>query len=680
MERAIDRFDEDDALDDLSLRGKPKPRGRRAEQEMFDPAVELNDLAGDALYIDKDIGRDQADQIVATAAAKMLVFVQNADSGSSELLDLMLKSQSDYATMIGEQLTGSSDETAWSPAQAECIKASAKTLFETVCRNTKDAVSKDMQTMTLAGKTYTLERQIGEGATSKAFKFIDPSTNEAVVVKKMNKPTPEEREVKDAAFRKEVLLHDRLMRGKVDGRESGNHIVEMKGMCLDPDGGRYVVMEVLEGGELGQAGNTLSAMTSSGSLPEEARVILASDMVGQLASGLLELERQGVLHGDIKSANVMITADGTVKVIDFGESSEVKAGESTGANAAGVSRLLEELISEVAPASLEDTRPLAGIGSMGKIMAGVNNPVESLRPSMEAILACSMFNRGGQDFPEEDIQDLKAAASDYSMRLGKVEVPFDPADYKAKTGAQLKKGIADRIEAGKPIDVALLAQEIGFIDTSIGAAFRDARNGKEVNMSVVADNNKTKAYLNGLIQKSVAAQDTAGKDAFEHLTKPPEKPDPRAPKDPVKEASEAARVKNNPTIQMDGPQGRETISLIDAKARQDQITQVINAMTRDFYDKMNLGEKFDAADIEMIDAQIEILKTQFAALQKALFDALGADAQFYISKQRLEDVGRRFGTPKAVTPQPEIERDKLEENLAYLNKLAEVREVKNATD
>jgi serine/threonine protein kinase len=465
------------------------------------------------------------------------------------------------------------------------------------------------------------------------------------------------------------------MRGKEEGSESGSHIVEMKGMCLDADGGRYIVMEALEGGELGQAGNNLSAMTSSGSLPEEARIILASDMIAQLASGLLELERQGVLHGDMKGANVMLTAGGKVKVIDFGTSKELQPEESTGGNAASISYMLEQLISEVAPSSLEDTRPLAGIGSMGKIMAEVNNPVESLRPSMEAILACSMFNRGGQDFPEEDIEDLKAAASDYSMRLGKVEVPFDPAEYKAKTGAQLKKGIAERIQAGKPIDVALLAQEIGIIDTSIGAAFRDARNGKEVNMSVVADNNKTKAYLNGLIQKSVAAQDTAGKDAFEHLTKPPEKPDPGAPKDPERDALEKARVENNPTFQIDGLQGKETMSLMQAKARQDQITEMINASRAEFYEKLNAGAKFDAEEVEKINMRLESLETYLNTLEKNLFEAVGPDARFYLSKQKVEEVGRRFGTPKAVAPQPEIARDEFDELFANLTKLAEVREV-----
>ena len=76
----------------------------------------------------------------------------------------------------------------------------------------------------------------------------------------------------------------------------------------ESDGLRYVVMELVPG-------QTLAAMVASrGPLG-----VLESVLLGvQVAEGLSALHKLGVVHCDVKPANVVVTPDGSAKLVDFG--------------------------------------------------------------------------------------------------------------------------------------------------------------------------------------------------------------------------------------------------------------------------------------------------------------------------------------------------------------------------
>ena len=61
-------------------------------------------------------------------------------------------------------------------------------------------------------------------------------------------------------------------------------------------------------------GETLSARLKQGALPPSE----AADLVAQSARGLARAHLQGIVHRDVKPANLMITKEGLVKVLDFG--------------------------------------------------------------------------------------------------------------------------------------------------------------------------------------------------------------------------------------------------------------------------------------------------------------------------------------------------------------------------
>jgi serine/threonine protein kinase len=73
-----------------------------------------------------------------------------------------------------------------------------------------------------------------------------------------------------------------------------------------PDGGAYIVMPYY-------AGTTLRARIDPGPLSSR----LASHIALQLTLGLEEAHNRGVVHGDLTPNNVIVTANQTVKLIDF---------------------------------------------------------------------------------------------------------------------------------------------------------------------------------------------------------------------------------------------------------------------------------------------------------------------------------------------------------------------------
>ncbi len=87
------------------------------------------------------------------------------------------------------------------------------------------------------------------------------------------------------------------------------------------NGVAYAAMELLEG-------ETLRSRLDGGALPQRRAVEIAI----QIARGLAAAHEKGIIHRDLKPENVFLTADGRVKVLDFGLAKRVGM-ESAGTNA-----------------------------------------------------------------------------------------------------------------------------------------------------------------------------------------------------------------------------------------------------------------------------------------------------------------------------------------------------------
>ena len=73
------------------------------------------------------------------------------------------------------------------------------------------------------------------------------------------------------------------------------------------NGTDYLVMEFLEG-------ETLADRLAKGALPVEQALKIGIEIAGALDAA----HRSGIVHRDLKPGNIMVTADGQVKILDFG--------------------------------------------------------------------------------------------------------------------------------------------------------------------------------------------------------------------------------------------------------------------------------------------------------------------------------------------------------------------------
>ncbi len=131
----------------------------------------------------------------------------------------------------------------------------------------------------------------------------DPNVERRVALKVMSAPAGiDDEEVQD--LRRRLLLEARAA-----GRLSHPGIVAVHDADTDTETGlSFLAMELIEGESLEHW------LRRAGILPPA----LAVDLVAQVARALGYAHRRGVVHRDVKPANILITEDGKAKVADFG--------------------------------------------------------------------------------------------------------------------------------------------------------------------------------------------------------------------------------------------------------------------------------------------------------------------------------------------------------------------------
>jgi hypothetical protein len=143
---------------------------------------------------------------------------------------------------------------------------------------------------------YEVIDQIGRGGMGTIFRARDPILERSVALKVISdlEVTPE--------------LRSRFFReAQACARITHPNIVIVHDMGED-DGRLFIVMELLDGEELGR----VIARHEQLSLPEKLNI------VRQLCDGLHFAHQKGVVHRDVKPANILLLRTGRVKIVDFG--------------------------------------------------------------------------------------------------------------------------------------------------------------------------------------------------------------------------------------------------------------------------------------------------------------------------------------------------------------------------
>ena len=158
------------------------------------------------------------------------------------------------------------------------------------------------------GSRYRLVSQIAAGGMGDVWRATDEVLGREIAVKVLKRELSGERGFLER-FRREArqtaaLSHPGIAAVFDYGEEDGN---------------AYLVMELVPGEPLSDL------LARDGALP----VPVAISLVVQTADALAVAHRAGLVHRDVKPANLLVTPDGTVKVTDFGIARALESSQLT---------------------------------------------------------------------------------------------------------------------------------------------------------------------------------------------------------------------------------------------------------------------------------------------------------------------------------------------------------------
>jgi serine/threonine protein kinase/Tfp pilus assembly protein PilF len=154
-------------------------------------------------------------------------------------------------------------------------------------------------TGSLAGQQilhYKLIKLLGQGGMGEVYLAEDCLLERQVALKFISHA------LVDDDWAREQLMREARAVAKLENP----NICTVHGIEETPDH-NFIVMQYVEG-------DTLAAMLRDGPL----ELGQALDVAGQISEALAVAHRHGIIHRDVKPQNIVVTADGQVKVLDFG--------------------------------------------------------------------------------------------------------------------------------------------------------------------------------------------------------------------------------------------------------------------------------------------------------------------------------------------------------------------------
>ncbi len=193
----------------------------------------------------------------------------------------------------------------------------------------------------LLGNRYHLDRVIGRGGMAEVWRATDTRLGRAVAIKRLRVDLATDPTFQ-ARFRREAqaaagLNHPNI----VSVYDTGEEVDTATGVTVP-----FIVMELVDG-------HTLKDV-----LRDDRRILpeRALEFTQGVLDALSYSHRAGIIHRDIKPANVMLTPNGTVKVMDFGIARAVADTSATMTQTAAVIGTAQYLSPEQARGETVDAR------------------------------------------------------------------------------------------------------------------------------------------------------------------------------------------------------------------------------------------------------------------------------------------------------------------------------------
>jgi serine/threonine protein kinase len=161
------------------------------------------------------------------------------------------------------------------------------------------------QRRVVAGR-YELRERIGSGSMGVVWRAHDQVLHRTVAIKQIVPPAG-----LDGPATEQAAARARREARTVARLRHRNAVTLFD--VIEEDGLPWLVMEYLPARSLAQR------LAAEGALPPEE----VAGIGVQVASALLEAHRAGIVHRDVKPGNILLTEDGTAKLVDFGISRAV---------------------------------------------------------------------------------------------------------------------------------------------------------------------------------------------------------------------------------------------------------------------------------------------------------------------------------------------------------------------
>ena len=155
--------------------------------------------------------------------------------------------------------------------------------------------------------SYEIVAALGAGGMGEVYRAHDTKLGRDVAVKVLPEHLLDDPE-RIARFQREAQLLAAL---------NHPHIAAIYGL-EDAGSTRFIVMELIEGESLDQRLRPGRPSATSHKPPAGLPISDALGIARQIVDALEAAHDKGIVHRDLKPANIMLTADGSVKVLDFG--------------------------------------------------------------------------------------------------------------------------------------------------------------------------------------------------------------------------------------------------------------------------------------------------------------------------------------------------------------------------
>ena len=154
-----------------------------------------------------------------------------------------------------------------------------------------------METPATFGRYEVIER-VGRGGMGMLYRGKDPVLDREVAIKVMSGDFSADEGARARFFRE----------ARAAARLQHRNIVTIFEFAEDEHGTPYIAMEFLRGRSLAARLTVEPALS----------LVQKLDILTQLCTGLHYAHEQGIVHRDVKPANIWVMDDGTIKLLDFG--------------------------------------------------------------------------------------------------------------------------------------------------------------------------------------------------------------------------------------------------------------------------------------------------------------------------------------------------------------------------